>query len=148
MRMSSTYLKYPIIWFFFKIGYSCLCFIYSICYYYYYYYYGSTALCCALAAFSFSWSYTHRVGRTPWTKDQLVARPLPKHRTAQTQNKHMYTPKIHALLGIRTHGHSVRASEDSSWLRLLGYRDRLYWMCTSANIAEVRAATANPSVCW
>jgi hypothetical protein len=25
--------------------------------------------------------------RTPWTGDQLVARPVPKHRTAQTQNK-------------------------------------------------------------
>jgi hypothetical protein len=33
---------------------------------------------------------------------QLVARPLPKHRTAQTQNKHIYTPNIHALNGIRT----------------------------------------------
>jgi hypothetical protein len=27
---------------------------------------------------------------TPWTSDQLVARPLPKYRTAQTQ-KHIYT---------------------------------------------------------
>jgi hypothetical protein len=26
-------------------------------------------------------------GRTPWTSDQPVARPLPTHRTAQTQNK-------------------------------------------------------------
>jgi hypothetical protein len=30
-------------------------------------------------------SYTD--GRTPWTSDQLLARPLPRHRTAQTQNK-------------------------------------------------------------
>jgi hypothetical protein len=30
-------------------------------------------------------------GRTPWTSDQLVARPLPKHRTTQTQNKHIHT---------------------------------------------------------
>jgi hypothetical protein len=33
-------------------------------------------------------------GRTPWTSDQPVARPLPIHRTAQTQNKrrhkHLY----------------------------------------------------------
>jgi hypothetical protein len=29
-------------------------------------------------------------GRTPWTSDQFVARPLPKHRTAQTQNKHTH----------------------------------------------------------
>jgi hypothetical protein len=26
-------------------------------------------------------------GRTPWTGDQPVAKPLPAHRTAQTQNK-------------------------------------------------------------
>jgi hypothetical protein len=55
---------------------------------------------------------------------QLVARPLPKHRTTQTQNKHIYTPNIHALSGIRTHNPSVRAREDSSYLRPLGYRDR------------------------
>jgi hypothetical protein len=29
----------------------------------------------------------YRVGRTPWTGDQPVARPLPPHRTAQMQNK-------------------------------------------------------------
>jgi hypothetical protein len=28
--------------------------------------------------------------RTSWTSDQLVTRPLPKHKTAQTQNKHIY----------------------------------------------------------
>jgi hypothetical protein len=27
------------------------------------------------------------VGRTPWTGDQAVARPLPEHRTTQTQNE-------------------------------------------------------------
>jgi hypothetical protein len=27
------------------------------------------------------------VGRTPWTGDQPVARPLPTHRTTRTQNK-------------------------------------------------------------
>jgi hypothetical protein len=35
--------------------------------------------------FSFLIFYT--VGRTPWTGDQPVARPLPTHRTTQTQNK-------------------------------------------------------------
>jgi hypothetical protein len=67
------------------------------------------------------------IGRTPWTSDQFVERPLPKHSIAQTQNKHirLYTPNIHALSGIRTHDHSVRASEDSSCLRPLGYCDRL-----------------------
>jgi hypothetical protein len=40
-------------------------------------------------------------GRTPWASDQLVARPLPKHRATQTQNKHIHTPNIHALSGFR-----------------------------------------------
>jgi hypothetical protein len=30
-------------------------------------------------------------GKTPWTGDQAVARPLPTHRTTQTQNKHTQT---------------------------------------------------------
>jgi hypothetical protein len=63
-------------------------------------------------------------GRTPWKGDQLVARPLPKHRTTQTQNKRIHTPNIHALFGIRTHDPGFRAGEDSACLRPLGYRDR------------------------
>jgi hypothetical protein len=39
--------------------------------------------------FSFLIFYT--VGRTPWTADQPVTRPLPAHRTAQTQNKRTQT---------------------------------------------------------
>jgi hypothetical protein len=77
----------------------------------------------ALAAFQFPDLFA--IGGTPWTSDQLVARSLPKHRTAQTQNKHIYTPNIHAQSGIRTQDHSVRSIEDSSSLRPLGYRDRL-----------------------
>jgi hypothetical protein len=57
--------------------------------------------------------------------DRLVGRPLPKHRTTQTQNKRIHTPNSHALLGIRTHDPSVRASEDSLCLRPRGYCDRL-----------------------
>jgi hypothetical protein len=70
----------------------------------------------ALVSFQFPDIFT--IGRTPWTSD------LPKHRTAQTQNKHIYTPNIHALSGIRTHDHGLRASEDSSCLRTLGYSER------------------------
>jgi hypothetical protein len=66
----------------------------------------------------------YTIGRTPWTSDRPVARPLPKYRTTKTQNKHTHTPNIHALSAIRTHDHSVRASEDSLCLRQLGYRDR------------------------
>jgi hypothetical protein len=42
----------------------------------------------------------------------------------KTQNKHICIPNIHALSWIRTHDHSVRASDDGSCLRPLGYRDR------------------------
>jgi hypothetical protein len=61
-------------------------------------------------------------GRTPWTSDQPVARPLSKHWTTQTQNKRIHIPNIHALCGIRTHYSGFRASTS---LRPLGYRDRL-----------------------
>jgi hypothetical protein len=54
--------------------------------------------------------------------DQLVARPLPIHKTTQTQNKRIHTPNIDALCGIRTDDPSFRASEDSSCLRPLDYR--------------------------
>jgi hypothetical protein len=33
----------------------------------------------------------YTVGRTPWTEDQPVARPLPTRRTTQTQNKRIQT---------------------------------------------------------
>jgi hypothetical protein len=74
--------------------------------------------------FSFTIIFTD--GRTPWASDQLVARPLPKYRTTQTQNKHIHTLNIHALCEIRTHDPSFRASEDSSCLRPLSYCDRQY----------------------
>jgi hypothetical protein len=63
-------------------------------------------------------------GRTPWTGDRPVARPLPKHKTTKTQNKRIHTPNIHTLSGIRTHEPSVRASEGSTCLRPRGYCDR------------------------
>jgi hypothetical protein len=64
------------------------------------------------------------VGRTPWMSDQLVTRPLPKHRTTQTKNKYIHTPNLHALCGIRNHNLSFRVSKDSSCLRPLGYSDQ------------------------
>jgi hypothetical protein len=35
----------------------------------------------------FQFIHFYAVGRTPWAVDQPVARPLPAHRTSQTQNK-------------------------------------------------------------
>jgi hypothetical protein len=85
----------------------------------------------------------YTIGRTPWTSDRPIARPLPKYRTAQTQNKrtythtHTHTPNIHGRSEIRTHDHSVRAREDSSCPRPLGYRDRLMRTIRSINIYSV-----------
>jgi hypothetical protein len=59
----------------------------------------------------------YTVGRTPWTGDYPVARPLPTNRTNAHTN-------IHVSSGIRTYDPSVRASENSSCLRPRGHRDR------------------------
>jgi hypothetical protein len=76
----------------------------------------STALCWALLQFR---NHFCTVGRTPWTGDQPVARPLPTHRTTHTQTSML-------LSGIRSHDPSVRTSEDSSCLRPLGHCDQLW----------------------
>jgi hypothetical protein len=52
--------------------------------------YGSTVLLLDLGRF-FSFLILYTVGRTPWTSDQPVARPLPTHRTTKTQNKRTQT---------------------------------------------------------
>jgi hypothetical protein len=43
------------------------------------------------------------------------------HMGQHKENKRIHTPIIHALSGIRTHDPSVRASEDSSYLRPRDY---------------------------
>jgi hypothetical protein len=63
----------------------------------------------ALDAFQSPDLFTIR--RTPWTSDQLIARPLSKHRTAQTQNK--------ATIPTSERGKTIHAL-----LRPLGYGDR------------------------
>jgi hypothetical protein len=73
--------------------------------------------------------YEYIDSRNPWTSDQPVARPLPKHRTTQTQNKYIHISNIHVLCGIRTHDPSFQAREDSTCLRPLGYRDRPLTKC-------------------
>jgi hypothetical protein len=45
----------------------------------------------------FSFLILYTAGRTPWTGDLRVAKPLPTHRTTQTQNRHT---EIHASNGI------------------------------------------------
>jgi hypothetical protein len=51
--------------------------------------YGTTAPVGPLPLFQFLNLYTFH--RTPWTGEQPVARPLPTHRTTQTQNKRPQT---------------------------------------------------------
>jgi hypothetical protein len=51
------------------------------------------------------------VGRTPWTGDQPVARPLPTQDNTNRINTHT---DIHALSGIQNGEPSVRAGENSS----------------------------------
>jgi hypothetical protein len=51
-----------------------------------YFFNGSTAL---VGPGLFPLFYLFTIDRTRCTSDQHVARPLPKHRTAQTQNKHI-----------------------------------------------------------
>jgi hypothetical protein len=81
--------------------------------------------------------------RTPLTGDQLVARPLPKHRTTQPQNKRIHTPNIHALSEIRTHDPSVQASEDSIFLRPRGYRHRSNGLIEESNPRHFYYKTKN-----
>jgi hypothetical protein len=52
--------------------------------------------------------------------DQSVARPLPKHKATQTQNKRVHTPNINTVNGTGTQDLSVRAREDDSRLKLRG----------------------------
>jgi hypothetical protein len=65
--------------------------------------------------------YKHRKTRT----HSHTHTPNNTNRKTHTHtHTHTHTPNIRARSGIRTHDHSVRASEDVSWLRPLGYRDR------------------------
>jgi hypothetical protein len=67
----------------------------------------------------FSFLILYTIGKTPWTGDQPAARPLPIHRTTQTQNKRTQTSMswvgfepttpafkrantVHALVRVRT----------------------------------------------
>jgi hypothetical protein len=75
----------------------------------------------ALASFSVSWSFLQTVG--------LLGRVISSSQglylnIGQTQNKHIHTPNIHALCGIRNYDPSFQDSEDSLCLRPLGCCER------------------------
>jgi hypothetical protein len=82
-------------------------------------------------------------GRTPWTSDQPDAKPLPKHRTTETQTKRIHTSNIHALSGIRTYDSNVRESEDSSCLRLRACCVRLTDTIYACNTLYYEECTVN-----
>jgi hypothetical protein len=66
-------------------------------------------------------------GRTPWTSDQPVTRPLPKHRATQTQNKLIHIPNIHdnPCLEWDSNQRSKRPSERRQFMpRTVCYCDR------------------------
>jgi hypothetical protein len=52
-------------------------------------------------------------GRTPWTSDQPIARPLPTHRTPQTQNKRTHRQPF---LGWDSNPRSQRSSEQRQFM--------------------------------
>jgi hypothetical protein len=54
-------------------------------------------------------------GRTPWTNDKLVARPLPKHKTTQTQNQ-TYTHTKHTCLAWDSNPRSLLPSERKEFM--------------------------------
>jgi hypothetical protein len=84
---------------------------------------GSTALCWALPLLQFR-ILCYKDGRTPWTSDQPVARPLPKHRTTQTQNKRIH--RHPCIEWVWIHNPSVGANEDHALDRAATVIGNLY----------------------
>jgi hypothetical protein len=74
--------------------------------------------------FQFSPLILYTVGRTSWTVNQPISRPLRTKNNTDTINA-----DIHALSGMRTHDPSVRRGEDSLCLRPCGHCDRVTRGC-------------------
>jgi hypothetical protein len=85
--------------------------------------------------FSFLKFYT--VGRTPWMADQPVARPIPIHRTSQTQNKWNSKPRSQCSSGRRRFvpwtsvsqplGRSPVPGPGINYIGPSSYKGRIYW---------------------
>jgi hypothetical protein len=78
---------------------------------------GSTAICSALTSSSVL-LFLYTAGRTPWTGDQPVAKPLPTQRITQTQNKRTHR---HPCLEWNSNPRSQRSSERRQFMP---YKDR------------------------
>jgi hypothetical protein len=59
----------------------------------------------------FSFLILYTVGMTPWTGDQPVVRPLPTHRTTQTQNKRKQTSMPWVGDTIRSYKYIIHISD-------------------------------------
>jgi hypothetical protein len=83
----------------------------------------------------FSFLILYIVGRTPWTGDEPVARPLPTNRTTQTQNKCTQTsmsqmgfePTTPVLEQVKTVHVLDRAATVIGTLVSIGVKWRIYW---------------------
>jgi hypothetical protein len=70
----------------------------------------------------FSFLILYTIGRTSWTGDQPVTRPMPTHRWTQTQNKR--TQYRHPCLERDSYPRAQRSSERRSCLRPCSHCDR------------------------
>jgi hypothetical protein len=90
------------------------------------------------SAFQFHDHFTD--GRTSWTSDQLVARPLPKHRTIQTQNKYTHQTSM-PCVGFEP---TIPASERAKTLHAL---DRSATVTGKKN-TSYRSLMKKFRICW
>jgi hypothetical protein len=67
----------------------------------------------------FNFLILYRVSRTPWIGDQPVARPIPTHRTTQTQNKRTHTSLLR--VGFQSTIPAFERAKTSSCLRPRGH---------------------------
>jgi hypothetical protein len=77
-------------------------------------------------------------GRTPRTRDWLVTRPLPKHRTQTQKNAYTHQTSMPSV-GFETTITASERAKTAHTLRLLGYSDR-----THTDIFFSKSATAVP----
>jgi hypothetical protein len=76
----------------------------------------------------FSFLVLYTVGRTPWTRDQPVIRPLPAHRRAQIQNK--FTQTSLPQVGFEPTIPVLKWAKTSRYYRVpkMVYNTQKYWV--------------------
>jgi hypothetical protein len=91
-----------------------------ICRYYTFHELGPLACFCSELT-SETLSHFRQFGRTPWTRDQPNARPLPTQDSTTEKNVDI----ICSSTGIRMHDPGIRAVQDQTRLRWRSHRDQL-----------------------